>query len=377
MPVAFFCYKLTACSHPNPNQHSTRSSSATATANQRHPHQTHHHHHHHQQPGDDDPTRMWTCTKCSYAYNPIWVGQCDICDSERTPASVQHPSLITLTNKEDAQQQQQQLRQYRLIQARRAAAASGQNPLEMMMANSIVDIPPMASFEQDLDDDDDDEDDVADDADDDNDEADDEDNVGGDRVDNDRTRRPAAVPLEWTCKKCTLVNSPAVKACIVCGGSKLRSVSACEDQTLRKGEFWSCVQCTLKNSLGTSVCSACKSARPAPPLIAGQQTNFRPYTSSPVQAHSKATTAAAQAYGNGQQHQQQQHQHSSNNNHSRGSGPQTASAAMASNNCLVVPPAARQMRSPSPSKNAERSGGSSGSASSGAIPKVSGIRCCG
>lgn len=29
-------------------------------------------------------SRMWICGKCSYAYNPQWVKQCDICESNRT-----------------------------------------------------------------------------------------------------------------------------------------------------------------------------------------------------------------------------------------------------------------------------------------------------
>lgn len=91
---------------------------------------------------------------------------------------------------------------------------------------------------------------------------------------------------EWTCKKCTLVNSHRVKACVVCGGSKLKSISSVEDMTLRKGEFWSCGQCTLKNSLSSNTCSACKSIRQVP-IISGQQTNFRPYTSSPAQPNQK------------------------------------------------------------------------------------------
>lgn len=43
------------------------------------------------------PPRMWTCTKCSYAYNPFWVEICDICESRRTPPSLTQPSLITVT----------------------------------------------------------------------------------------------------------------------------------------------------------------------------------------------------------------------------------------------------------------------------------------
>lgn len=41
--------------------------------------------------------RMWTCTKCSFAYNPLWSDRCDICNSVRSPPSVNEPSLITVT----------------------------------------------------------------------------------------------------------------------------------------------------------------------------------------------------------------------------------------------------------------------------------------
>lgn len=73
--------------------------------------------------------------------------------------------------------------------------------------------------------------------------------------------KSAPTSSHWTCKKCTLVNSSLDSVCVVCGGSKLRSISSIEDQTLRKGEFWSCPQCTLKNSLAVNVCSACKAIR--------------------------------------------------------------------------------------------------------------------
>lgn len=164
---------------------------------------------------------------------------------------------------------------------------------------------------------------------------------------------------EWTCKKCTLVNSYRVKACIVCGGSKLKSISAVEDMTLRKGEFWSCAQCTLKNSLSTSTCIACKAIRQIP-VISGQQTNFRPYTSSPVQPNQKSsyhhrpsvlatipsnTTAASNT--------------TSNANVTNLAVASNGSSSIVNNS--LAPPAHRVSRSPSPKHDR---------AASGAIPKV-------
>ncbi|GAB0096746.1 hypothetical protein DMENIID0001_123120 [Sergentomyia squamirostris] len=178
--------------------------------------------------------RMWTCTKCSYAYNPLWVEQCDICESNRTPASLTQPSLITVTKDGGA--------------SRTSGSTSGGSK-EMKSCHGFDEVPtllevPIATFEQDLEDD----------------------FIEG-----------SLTEAEWTCKKCTLVNSAGSMACVVCGGSKLRSISITEDKTLRKGEFWSCHQCTLKNSLSTNTCVACKSVRQTP-VISGHQTNYRPYT---------------------------------------------------------------------------------------------------
>lgn len=149
------------------------------------------------------------------------------------------------------------------------------------------------------------------------------------------------VVRDWTCKKCTLVNSMQNKVCVVCGGSKLKSISSVEDMTLRKGQFWSCSQCTLKNSLSTNMCVACKTIRQIP-VISGQQSNFRPYTATP------ASKSTATPY-----------------HHNRHAA--TSSSGVASSNAQgpvsgtsLAPPVHRVCRSPSPNKQA-----------SGAIPKVS------
>ena len=76
--------------------------------------------------------------------------------------------------------------------------------------------------------------------------------------------RGVAIEEHWTCKKCTLVNAVTENACIVCGGSKLKSITSIEDMTLRRGEFWTCSKCTLKNSLSIGVCSAGKAVRALP-----------------------------------------------------------------------------------------------------------------
>nr|XP_014098537.1 calpain-D isoform X1 [Bactrocera oleae] len=44
--------------------------------------------------------RMWTCSKCSYAYNRIWTDSCEICESVRIQPTIEQPSLITVTKSE-------------------------------------------------------------------------------------------------------------------------------------------------------------------------------------------------------------------------------------------------------------------------------------
>lgn len=242
--------------------------------------------------------RMWTCTKCSYSYNPIWVDNCDICTLRRTPASLTQPSLITVTKDKP------------LITSDIDTRASSDDQSHVSINNkmetvkftrsvdNIVEVP-MATFEQDLEDD----------------------NLD-DTVD---------YPQEWTCKKCTLVNTPQCMTCVVCGGSKLKSVSTFEELTLRKGHYWVCTHCTLKNEISTTICAACKSVK----QISGQQTNYRPYTSTPV---------------------------ANLNNKNRSIGTSSSQHAIGGG---LTPPVQRVLRSPSPKYD---------KTASGAIPKVN-IKC--
>ncbi|XP_052121494.1 calpain-D [Frankliniella occidentalis] len=161
--------------------------------------------------------RMWTCIKCSYAYNPLWSDRCDICNSIRSPPSVNEPSLITVTK--------DSVRYTPTKQDEENASGEAKIPSPGTTAT-------LATEETDL------EDDIEYLADDD----------------------IPYVDADWTCKKCTLVNAASKLACDVCGGSKLGSITAKYDQTLPRGEFWDCPRCTLKNPLRASVCRACKAA---------------------------------------------------------------------------------------------------------------------
>ncbi|XP_033333621.2 calpain-D isoform X1 [Megalopta genalis] len=151
--------------------------------------------------------RMWTCQKCSYAYNPLWSTGCDICGSFRSPPSLTQRNLITVTKDGTS------------------CSMHTQSPI-VVSRDSVRYIPQktatLAMAESDLD----------------------------DQVD-----LPSPV---WTCKKCTLLNAASRTTCEACGGSKLRSIMHLEDATLRKGESWVCSSCTLRNPLSAQTCNACK-----------------------------------------------------------------------------------------------------------------------
>ncbi|CAG2059426.1 unnamed protein product [Timema podura] len=162
---------------------------------------------------------MWTCTKCSYAYNPLWSDSCDICNSVRSPPSLTEPSLITVTKDS-----------VRYTPPKREGDVN-ESVVTNNNNNNCIPMATLATMDQDLED--------------------------------DFQFLPIEGILEhdWTCKKCTLVNSGASMACVVCGGSKLRSITMVQDMTLRKGEFWSCISCTLKNPLTSTACMACKTTK--------------------------------------------------------------------------------------------------------------------
>ncbi|XP_034240011.1 calpain-D-like [Thrips palmi] len=161
--------------------------------------------------------RMWTCTKCSYAYNPLWSDKCDICDSVRSPPSVNEPSLITVTK--------DSVRYTPTKQDGEATPGDVKVPAPGAAAT-------LATEETDLE----------------------------DEIEYLPSEEIPSADADWTCKKCTLMNPAGKLACDVCGGSKLGSITAKFDKTLPKGEFWDCPRCTLKNPLRASVCRACKTA---------------------------------------------------------------------------------------------------------------------
>ncbi|GLH13075.1 Calpain-D, partial [Gryllus bimaculatus] len=207
--------------------------------------------------------RMWTCTKCSYAYNPLWSDSCDICNSVRSPPSLTEPSLITVTKdsvrylptKRDGSQESES-----------SESLNNNDPLSTVLPGPTA---TLATLEQDL--------------------EDDFQFLPGEET------SPSATEQDWTCKKCTLVNSGNDIACVVCGGSKLRSITMVEDMTLRKGEFWTCSQCTLKNPLSAQSCMACKTTKKlleVPKSSCGGPRSPSPRQSSRISGGSRVSSGA-------------------------------------------------------------------------------------
>ncbi|KAK6637651.1 hypothetical protein RUM44_008073 [Polyplax serrata] len=175
--------------------------------------------------------RMWTCVKCSFAYNPIWSDSCDICNSFRSPPSLTEPSLITVTKdsviytpvRETSDCNPHATQRNRMKNNLNLNWSSNMN--STVVVNSKQDYPLLSV---------------------------------GDNL-NRTFEVDALEPEKWTCKKCTLENERKSLVCVACGGSKVRSLSVEQELTLKKGEFWTCSQCTLKNSNSSTICLACKS----------------------------------------------------------------------------------------------------------------------
>jgi calpain-15 len=115
--------------------------------------------------------RMWACTKCNFSFNPMSSQSCEICYQIRSPPSLSEPSVITVTKDS-----------VRYTPPKQDPAFTNTSVLEQDLQDDFqflsADLPQQDTTEQD-----------------------------------------------WTCKKCTLLNSGISMACVVCGGSKLRSIT--------------------------------------------------------------------------------------------------------------------------------------------------------
>ncbi|XP_058838009.1 calpain-D isoform X2 [Topomyia yanbarensis] len=159
--------------------------------------------------------RMWTCTKCTYAYNSMFSELCNICQSPKG-----NPIMVTKCEKTSFDD----CNENKLL-------IPENDEFNHSLLESISSHASVPSGELNL-----------------------------DEQYGDTTSRNHENDEQWTCRKCTLVNTSTTVACAACGGSKLRSVAEKEKATLRKGQFWICRECTLRNLLSDNSCAACKSS---------------------------------------------------------------------------------------------------------------------
>lgn len=276
-------------------------------------------------------TETWICPHCSYASTPIWVGQCDICEMKRessssvrsaTPQKLMRDPADDIENVEANDGDAKKVDEGPLMEGLSRGRRSDQLlPPLVNLVDEFSD--EMLSLTNGV--------------------SDDSEESTKDSTDGGGREESVTDLPEWKCKKCTLINQGSVPACIICGGSRLKSICP-DDKTLRKGEFWSCVQCTLKNSLSRTSCSACKSAKPALPQ---NNNNFKPYT---------------------QQQPSQPPQIAIGNTSGNGPRPRTSTSGDTGLNNLSPHGQNRVNRSPSPRHSNNVQGGGS-SLVGGAIPK--------
>ena len=174
--------------------------------------------------------QVWTCTKCSYAYNPLWSPTCDICSLSRSPIA----SRVKTPKRQAKVQQNSKSPKLQSFQA---------NVGDEMSTDSVNNNKELAKGEhssqgdfqfltQEM-------------------------LNGANRQTEDMTD---GEQTNWSCHKCTLENPNTESVCLACGGSKLKSVNRTLSANNMKGG-WVCHVCTLENIKGVPKCKACDTLR--------------------------------------------------------------------------------------------------------------------
>ncbi len=207
---------------------------------------------------------MWTCWKCSYAYNPVKSSSCEICKLPRPPNAREKPSKMKAGN-------------------------GSNNSLEDDFQLVTVALTGRAAID------------------------------GGNFTDAGGGGEQRLGEEEedcWVCKRCTLQNPRDSDLCLACGGARRRSSNrratqnghaarepaqaAAAAEATQNGQAnkeqqgqskvegradrnkWACSKCTLLNKASDATCVACESPReqqeqqPAPPSSREEERPRRP-----------------------------------------------------------------------------------------------------
>ena len=162
--------------------------------------------------------QVWTCTKCSYAYNPLWSPACDICSLSRSPIAAR---VRTRPSKDQHNQASAHDRMSADSVNNNKEVERGEHSLQGDFQYVTQDILNGAHGQAE--------------------------GMGEDSP-------------TWSCHKCTLENPHTEAVCLACGGSRLKSVN----RTLSASggmQGWVCHVCTLENMKGVQKCKACDTLR--------------------------------------------------------------------------------------------------------------------
>jgi len=181
--------------------------------------------------GDVLVNQVWTCTKCSYAYNPLWSPTCDICSIARSPIA----SRIRTPRQQNKSLQQTGSPKIQPLDSKLTPNKMTQDSVNNNKRVNQGEHSLQGDFQY----------------------------LTQDMVNGAHSRPDEAFNGEpsgnWSCHKCTLENPESETVCLACGGSKLKSVNrTLSANTLKQGgSGWVCHICTLENAKGVPKCKAC------------------------------------------------------------------------------------------------------------------------
>ncbi len=168
--------------------------------------------------------QMWTCGKCSYAYNPIQSQTCDICNLPRSPKEDSSSNSKSATKKQRSQSNEKAdsnlSEDFQLVtrDILTKVASNGSHDSLWICSRCTLE-------------------------------------NSGQEADGSQTCLACGasrMPDHWECAKCTLHNERSADKCKVCDSPRLHEVSLDASTKLLK-----CPACTFENKLTQTICEMC------------------------------------------------------------------------------------------------------------------------
>ncbi len=171
---------------------------------------------------------MWTCWKCSYAYNPVQSSACDICKLPRPPDSRSKPGpTAKMTNNNSNSLADD----FQLV--------TGDLTSRALNGDDVVN-------------------------------GDQHEGANGTTSNGTNGTATAGSGDCWVCRRCTLQNPLGSDLCLACGGARRRSGRTPAGTAAggggggneRRRRKWACEKCTLLNEASAKKCAVCEAPRP-------------------------------------------------------------------------------------------------------------------